>query len=78
MMGGAGTLQEDPNSVILAALATGPQPNHDQQAATGLGRTSVARRLRTLEERGLVEPTANRKNRTLRWRRTDTSPRASA
>jgi ATP-dependent DNA helicase RecG len=52
---------------LLAALATGPKTTAELVKATGLSRSGVGAKLRTLEQRGQVEPVGNRYSPRVRW-----------
>lgn len=57
----------DVDLVILGLLAGGPKTNQELQAATGLSRAGVSKRLQGMEQRRLVAPTTSRRSRTVRW-----------
>ena len=58
---------DDADSVILGLLMGGPKTNQELQAATGLSRPGVSKRLQRMERAGLITPTANRRSRGVRW-----------
>lgn len=57
----------NPASTILDALGLGAQSTSDLMALTGLSRPGVAKHLRALESRGLIQPTQSRQSPTVKW-----------
>ena len=58
---------DDIESIMLTFLSAGPKTNHELQAATGLGRQAISKRLQGMEKRGLVAPTESRRSPNVRW-----------
>jgi len=61
---------QKPVETIVAALSSGPKATSELMDATGLTRSTLGNRLRELESRRLIEPTAARRSPHVKWRRT--------